>query len=113
VQDIPSPTAARIFLGQDVRHATSAIIRLHRTEDLDHQHAMLGQQIFWGLCALQHRARRQTGITFVMIDMATPRASEGRPTTMLSGEDIQCDESISATVIVHKGEKRVDRFGDG
>jgi alkylation response protein AidB-like acyl-CoA dehydrogenase len=52
----------------------------------------------------------QTGITFVLIDMATP-GIEVRPITMLSGEDIQCEIHFR-DVAVPKANV-VGRIGDG
>lgn len=72
-------------------------------------HAMLANRIFC-LVRTSSLGPPQTGITFVLIDMATP-GIEVRPITMLSGEDIQCEIHFR-DVIVPKANV-VGRIGDG
>jgi alkylation response protein AidB-like acyl-CoA dehydrogenase len=72
-------------------------------------HAMLANRIFC-LVRTSSDGPPQTGITFVLIDMATP-GIEVRPITMLSGEDIQCEIHFR-DVIVPKANV-VGRIGDG
>jgi alkylation response protein AidB-like acyl-CoA dehydrogenase len=72
-------------------------------------HAMLANRIF---CLVRTSANGppQTGITFLLIDMATP-GIEVKPITMLSGEDIQCEIHFR-DVAVPKANV-VGRIGDG
>lgn len=72
-------------------------------------HAMLANRIFC-LVRTSGDGPPQTGITFVLIDMATP-GIEVRPITMLSGEDIQCEIRFH-DVAVPKANV-VGRIGDG
>ena len=72
-------------------------------------HAMLANRIFC-LVRTSGDGPPQTGITFVLIDMATP-GIQVRPITMLSGEDIQCEIHFR-DVVVPKANV-VGRIGDG